>query len=241
MRDRGSAEVAIPPWATEWATRARVERLAVLIGEKVHCQRRRVRGSSIASRSVRDQLTGWSEPTPIATGLAAGSRPLSGRLRVPSPGSRLASLVGAETSSKVLTNPLFRADSLAEVHEHAGRVSVLLPEVRAPEPPGLRGRESWCDERVHDFVGELPLIGRKARWIGPAQSSAEMLSCTLVFERVSSSVRRCSSRTCSRSVWNTSYRPPRAINTIGRRSRPRRARPRTAAAARTPRRSSSRR
>jgi hypothetical protein len=35
----------------------------------------------------------WSEPTPIATGLAAQSRPLSGRLRAPSPGSRLASLL----------------------------------------------------------------------------------------------------------------------------------------------------
>lgn len=35
-------------------------------------------------------------------------------------------------------------------------------------------------------------------------SRARMLSWTLVLERVSSSVRRCSSRTCSRSVWNTS-------------------------------------
>ena len=53
---------------------------------------------------------GRSEPTPIATGIAAASRPLSGRLQAPSPGSRLASLLGAEPSSKVVKNPLLRAD-----------------------------------------------------------------------------------------------------------------------------------
>jgi hypothetical protein len=35
-------------------------------------------------------------------------------------------------------------------------------------------------------------------------SRARMFSCTLAFERVTSSVRRFNSRTCSRSVWNTS-------------------------------------
>ena len=51
----------------------------------------------------------------------------------------------------------------------------LLAEVRAPESPGLRGRESWRVERLHDLIGKLPLVGRKARRIVPAQSSSDVV------------------------------------------------------------------
>jgi hypothetical protein len=66
-------------------------------------------------------MIGCSEPTPIAAGLAAGSRPLSGRLRAPSPDSRVAALRGGETSSKVLINPLFRADSVSPSYTSPSR------------------------------------------------------------------------------------------------------------------------
>jgi len=53
--------------------------------------------------------------------------------------------------------------------------SVLLAEVRAPELLRLHRREPWCGERLHDLVGQLPLIGRKARRVVPAQTSSDVV------------------------------------------------------------------
>jgi hypothetical protein len=85
----------------------------------------------------------WSEPTPIATGLAAQSRPLSGRLRAPSPRSRLAALLGADPSSKVLMTPHFRADSW-------GSAAGLPGGIQGRDQPALqqlarRGRGTLTD------------------------------------------------------------------------------------------------
>jgi hypothetical protein len=36
--------------------------------------------------------------------------------------------------------------------------------------PGLARRQAGLVERVHDLVGEIPLLGRKWRWIAPRQT-----------------------------------------------------------------------
>ena len=97
----------------------------------------------------------------------------------------------------------------------------LATEVRSPELPRLRGRWPCIAERLHDLIGEIPLRGWKTRGIVPAQSSADVvmhprlrasdlvgapMQLPHLFQQCLEHVvmRRCSSRTCSSSVWNTS-------------------------------------
>jgi hypothetical protein len=53
--------------------------------------------------------------------------------------------------------------------------SELLAEEGALELPRLRGREPGLCEYLHDLVSDLPLLGRKRRWIPvPAQTGADV-------------------------------------------------------------------
>ena len=63
-----------------------------------------------------------------------------------------------------------RPQSAAERDGH-----VLLTEVRAPELPRLHRREPWCRQRLDHLVSDIPLMAGKARRIGPAQPSADVV------------------------------------------------------------------
>ena len=51
----------------------------------------------------------------------------------------------------------------------------LLAEVRTPELLRLHRREPWCRQRLDHPVSDIPPIARKARRIGPAQPSADVV------------------------------------------------------------------
>ena len=51
----------------------------------------------------------------------------------------------------------------------------LFAEVRTPELLRLHRREPWCLQRLDHPVSDIPPIARKARRIGPAQPSADVV------------------------------------------------------------------
>ena len=70
---------------------------------------------------------------------------------------------------RTLTLPCARSSGSTQ----ATGANALPAEAGSPALPGLRGRGPCIAERLHDFVGEIPLRGRKARLIVPAQPSAD--------------------------------------------------------------------
>jgi hypothetical protein len=80
---------------------------------------------------------------------------------------------GTTSSGQVLPQVFTRGST--RVSERVRPLVCLAAEVRAPELPRLHGRKPWCSERLHDLIGDLPLLGRKARRVVPAQSSSDVL------------------------------------------------------------------
>ena len=72
---------------------------------------------------------------------------------------------------RTLTLPCARSSGSTQ----AKGANALPAEAGSPALPGLRGRGPCIVERLHDFVGEIPLRGRKARLIVPAQPSADVV------------------------------------------------------------------